>query len=169
LLRCARRCENPLGFVWVTTRFHRLHAARQIECSNISADIRTGTRRDAILYSVSANATHGTRRTNEDKRRAVQILLNDPEWSQWADREIARRCGAEHPMVGRLRPARSLEQSTSEKTDTTKHGTVATMKTDNIGKRDSIDRLYTNRVPAEERIAQIRELGAQGNRVDQID
>jgi len=169
LLRCARRCENPLGFVWVTTRFHRLHAARQIECSNISADIRTGTRRDAILYSVSANATHGTRRTNEDKRRAVQILLNDPEWSQWSDREIARRCFVDHVTVSRNRPQKSLVKSTSEKTYTTKHGTVAKMKTDNIGKRDSIGRLCTNRLSAEDRITQISDLGAQGNRIDQID
>jgi hypothetical protein len=37
--------------------------------------------RDAILFSVSANGTHGQRRTNEDKRRAVLCLLNDPEWA----------------------------------------------------------------------------------------
>jgi hypothetical protein len=41
------------------------------------------------------------RRTNEDKRRAVATLLNDPEWSQWSDREIGRRCGVRDRMVTR--------------------------------------------------------------------
>lgn len=43
----------------------------------IKADVREGTRRDGILHAVGANATHGNRRTNEDKRRAIVILLND--------------------------------------------------------------------------------------------
>ena len=64
------------------------------------------------------------------------LLLNDEEWSQWSDREIARRCCVDHTTVGKLRP--SLVESTSEptpKTYTTKHGTVATMNTENIVKR----------------------------------
>ena len=59
--------------------------------------------RDAILFSVSANAQHGQRRTNEDKRRAVMRLLEDPEWSRWPAREIARQCGVTHPFVSALR------------------------------------------------------------------
>jgi branched-chain amino acid transport system substrate-binding protein len=43
---------------------------------------------DAILYSVGANEMHGLRHTNEDKRRAVLTLLNDPGWSKWSDPEI---------------------------------------------------------------------------------
>jgi hypothetical protein len=54
---------------------------------------RQFNRRDALLFSVGANAIHGHRRTNEDKRRAVDVLLNDPEWRVWNDSEIARRCG----------------------------------------------------------------------------
>nr|WP_244557034.1 hypothetical protein [Fulvimarina manganoxydans] len=67
------------------------------------ADIRQGTRRDAILHSVGANATHGMRRTNADKRRAVTRLLEDAEWAAWSDREIARRCGVSQPFVGSMR------------------------------------------------------------------
>jgi hypothetical protein len=54
--------------------------------------VREGTRRDALRYALSANAEHGHRRTNEDKRRAVDIMLDDPEWSQLTDREIAEAC-----------------------------------------------------------------------------
>src|SRR4051794_27961438 len=44
------------------------------------------------------------RRTNEDKRRAVLTLLNDPDWARWSDREIARQCAVTHPFVSSLRP-----------------------------------------------------------------
>jgi hypothetical protein len=54
--------------------------------------VRAGTRRDALLYALSANAGHGHRRTNEDKRRAVDIMLADPEWSQLTDQAIADAC-----------------------------------------------------------------------------
>jgi hypothetical protein len=43
------------------------------------AEVRTGSRRDAVRYSVGANSVHGLRRTNEDKRREVQTLLADAE------------------------------------------------------------------------------------------
>jgi hypothetical protein len=46
--------------------------------AKISADVREGSRRDAILYAVGANASHGLKRTNRDKRNAVRVLLKDP-------------------------------------------------------------------------------------------
>ena len=96
--------------------------------------MRQGTRRDAILFSVGANASHGLRRTNQDKRRAVETLLRDEEWGAWSNSEIARRCGVHHSTVADLRP--SLSVSASEpRTYTTKHGTIATMNTAAIGKR----------------------------------
>lgn len=92
------------------------------------------TRRDAILFSAGANAAHGMRRTNEDKRRAVLTLLNDPEWAGWSDREIARRCHVGHPLVAQLRPQLATGRSSSDRTYTTKHGSVSTMDTANIGR-----------------------------------
>ena len=80
---------------WLADGFHRLAAWKQIhqDFVPIPADVRQGTRRDAILHSVGANSTHGLRRTNEDKQRAVLRLLEDQEWRAWSDREIARRWG----------------------------------------------------------------------------
>jgi hypothetical protein len=61
------------------------------------------------------------RRTNEDKRRAVATLLNDPEWSQWSDREISRRCGVSDRMVNSLRPlSAELPQIDPERPDVRK-------------------------------------------------
>jgi hypothetical protein len=55
----------------------------------------------------------------------VLTLLNDGEWAQWSDREIARRCAVNHEMVGRIRV--SLAENASDdsgiRTYTTKHGT----------------------------------------------
>jgi hypothetical protein len=62
--------------------------------------VLTGSKRDAILYSVGANANHGKRRTNEDKRKAVLTLLNDEEWSQWSDTKIADQCQVDRSTVG---------------------------------------------------------------------
>ena len=122
---------------WLADGFHRVAASKEAGFADIDADIRQGTRRDAVLFSVGANADHGLRRTNEDKRRAVLTLLNDSEWSKWSNVDIAKRCGVSDMTVLRLRPTVSPPQSGSEpetRTYTTKHGTVATMQVGNIGR-----------------------------------
>ena len=88
---------------WLADGFHRVAAAKRLEWADIAVEIRSGTRRDAVLYSVGANTAHGLRRTNADKRRAVETLLRDEEWSQWSNREIARRCGVGDQLVRQLR------------------------------------------------------------------
>ena len=89
---------------WLADGFHRIEAALAIGQTDIVVDVRQGTLRDAILFSLGANGKHGQRRTNDDKRRAVQTMLDDAEWSRWSDREIARQCGVSDPFVGKLRP-----------------------------------------------------------------
>lgn len=121
---------------WLADGFHRVAAAMQNGFKKIDADVKQGTQRDAVLYSVGANSSHGLRRTNADKRRAVETLLRDEEWSKWSNSEIARRCGVNHHMVADMKA--SLGVSPSERTYTTKHGTVSTMQTGNIGKREII-------------------------------
>jgi hypothetical protein len=121
---------------WLADGFHRVIAHTAAGRNRIAADVRQGTRRDAILHSVGVNAEHGRRRTNADKRRAVMVLLKDAEWSKWSDREIARRCRVSKSYASKLRPDPepdgSLATVASERTYRTKHGTTATMKTDRI-------------------------------------
>lgn len=118
---------------WLADGFHRYEAHVSAGAYEIAADIRQGTQRDAILFSVGANASHGLRRTNDDKRRAVLTLLNDAEWSKWSDREIARACGVSQPFVSGIRPRLTENVISEARTYTTKHGTTATMNTANIG------------------------------------
>jgi hypothetical protein len=101
--------------------------------AEIAADVRQGSRRDAILYAVGANALHGLHRTNADKRNAAMTLLRDETWSAWSDREIARQCAVSDRFVNGLR-AQLTANIRSDRTYTTKHGTVTTMKTDAIGR-----------------------------------
>jgi hypothetical protein len=88
---------------WLADGFHRYRAAQEATLTEITADVREGTLRDAILHSVSANNTHGLRRSNDDKIRAVMTLLQDEVWRTWSDREIARRCGVSHVFVSNSR------------------------------------------------------------------
>ena len=95
---------------WLADGFHRFFAARKAGLLSVLCHVVQGTRRDAVLYSAGANATHGMQRTQEDKRRAVLTLLRDPEWSKWSDREIAQRCGVTTQFVYMLRPVQSDPQ-----------------------------------------------------------
>lgn len=88
---------------WLADGYHRIHAAKQANLVDFPADIHQGTRRDAVLYSVGANAQHGLRRTNADKQRAVMTLLADEEWRQRSNVWIAQQCRVGDAMVGRYR------------------------------------------------------------------
>jgi len=83
--------------------FHRYLAHVQAGRTEIEAEVKNGTLRDAILYSLSANDSHGLRRTNADKRKSVMTLLEDDEWKQWSSSDIARACKVSHVFVIKLR------------------------------------------------------------------
>lgn len=91
------------GCFWLADGFHRLAAFEECGFQLVKADVRTGTRRDAVLEAARANALHGLPRTTADKRRAVETLLADPEWSQWSNREIARHIHVDDKTVGKIR------------------------------------------------------------------
>jgi ParB-like chromosome segregation protein Spo0J len=92
--------------------FHRYHAHRRLKKKAIDADVLQGTLRDAILHSLGANALHGLRRTNEDKRKAVMTMLEDIEWQDWSDNEIARNCKVSAPLVAKIRKDIGAEKTT---------------------------------------------------------
>jgi ParB-like chromosome segregation protein Spo0J len=112
---------------WLADGFHRFHAHSKAGKTSIPALVQSGTARDAILYSLSANWTHGLRRTNADKRKAVQTLLDDSEWAGWSSREIAELCGVTHPFVASIRNPRVVTVTTqaAEKSDKAKNDSAA--------------------------------------------
>jgi len=131
--------EDEDGKLWAADGFHRIESYIQAGFDDpIPVDLRKGGRRVAVLYAVGANATHGLRRTNEDKRKAVAVLLADPEWSAYSDREIARIAGVSNDFVSRMRRdlvsaaatgdhgSAPVEPIRQERTYITKHGTPTT-------------------------------------------
>jgi hypothetical protein len=129
---------------WLASGFHRYHARVDVLGeTEIEAEVRQGTRREAVLFSIGENVTHGLRRSNEDKRRAALTLLRDEEWSKWSDSEIARRCVVSHDLVSDLRRTSLSFSEGDRRTYTTKHGTEATMSVGNLGQSRSATTEYT--------------------------
>lgn len=122
---------------WLADGFHRVQARASTGSKEVVAEVISGSRRDAVLFAVGANAVHGLRRTNADKRRAVERLLRDREWSKWSNVEIAKKCQVNEKTVRNIR-----KQLTSEnpKIDidpsqrvAMRGGTIIEMDTTNIG------------------------------------
>lgn len=88
---------------WLADGFHRVTAAFEAGLETILANVRTGKKRDAILFACGANSSHGLKRTNADKRRAVETLLSDSEWVKWSDNRIAEAVGVSVPFVTGIR------------------------------------------------------------------
>ncbi|SFJ31790.1 ParB-like nuclease domain-containing protein [Phyllobacterium sp. CL33Tsu] len=88
---------------WPGDGFHRIEANKKLGRETIKAEVRDGSKRDAILWAVGANASHGMRRTTADRRRSVLAMLRDPEWSKWSDREIGKRCAVDGKTVAKIR------------------------------------------------------------------
>lgn len=88
---------------WLADGFHRIEAAQRAGMTDYPVEVLRGSKRDAVLRAAGANATHGLRRTNADKRRAVELLLKDAEWAQWSDRKIADTCAVDHKTVADVR------------------------------------------------------------------
>ncbi len=111
---------------------HRYHAHKLAGFADIESTIINGTYRDAVLYAVGANDDHGIRRTNADKRKAVNTLLEDLEWMEWTDSEIARKCKVSRTFVTKVKE--SLTATPALERKYIKDGVEKTMDVSNIVK-----------------------------------
>lgn len=123
---------------WLADGFHRYFGADHAGLDEVDAEVRQGTQQDAQLFSFGVNASHGLRRTNADKRKAVTGALQHPVSGQWSDRQIAKHCGVSDKTVAAVRQSHCGNSAVTQqdRTYTTKHGTTAVMNTANIGKTD---------------------------------
>jgi hypothetical protein len=122
---------------WLADGFHRYFAAKQAKIDSLKGEVRKGTQRDAILFSCGANASHGIRRSNKDKRRAVMILLTDEKWCKWSHSKISKMTNTSQPFVSGL--AKDIEEKAERKREQRKSyerkGKEQKMNTENIGKK----------------------------------
>ena len=87
--------------VWCADGYHRVQAHLAAGKPTIRCNVHKGTREDAIWASCAANQEHGLRRTNADKRRAVEMALKmRPELST---RALADHVGVDETMVRNLK------------------------------------------------------------------
>lgn len=96
---------------WIGDGWHRVMAADQVCMEDIEADLQKGGRKEALECALGANAAHGHRRTNADKRRCVEIALR--EFPKASSRRIAELCGVGHTLVDQCRPIQVASDATS--------------------------------------------------------
>lgn len=152
---------------WLADGFHRVNAKKSTGAKEVTAVIHSGSLRDAILHSVGANAAHGLRRTNADKQRAVERMLRDDTWRLWSNREIARRCGVHHQLVGNLRKKLYSLDDPSSQYRIGADGRI--INTTNIGKSEQEDSKSTKRKRIKKQFSTPEPLLAQSNKVEKGD
>lgn len=87
--------------------WHRFEAHFEAGLESIFARVQPGSERDARMFACGANTKHGVRRTQADRRRAVEIVLADQEWSTKSSRLIAEHVGVSHTFVDKVREDRA--------------------------------------------------------------
>lgn len=125
------------GILWLWDGFHRVEACRFLGLAEIEADIRPGTREDAIVQAAIANVTNGRPMSRAQKEEAGKRLL---EMTDWSDSEIARRLAVGHQTVGRWRIEVSCPIGQDSTRTVTRGDTTYTMDVSNIGQPDVEDR-----------------------------
>lgn len=105
---------------WLADGFHRVAAYKRAGRVSIPVDAQNGTRRDAMLFSASANLKMGMRPSQKDKEKAVRMLLEDPECFRWSATEIGRKCGVSAQTAKKIMAGFCLERELAVPTTTTR-------------------------------------------------
>ncbi|WP_168205199.1 ParB N-terminal domain-containing protein [Bythopirellula goksoeyrii] len=107
------------GSEWLTDGTHRLEAALRAKAA-ILVQYFQGSYEDALVDACGANQEHGLRRTNADKRYAVELALE--AFGDQSDRALADMCGVCNAFVGSVRSDRLLTVNSQILPDSTKQG-----------------------------------------------
>ena len=112
------------GTCFLGAGFHRVLAALKVGWVEIEVNIHEGTVWDAILFGVGDNGTHGLRRSNEDKRRSVEMAIQAMKVKKenWSDREIARRCVVSEHTVAEVRAGAQTRTSANSEESNNRKG-----------------------------------------------
>lgn len=146
--------------------FHRYHAYKRALVQEVDVEVQTGTLRDAIQYALGANAKHGLKRSNEDKRNAVIIALNDLEWGLLSNREIGKLCGVSHTYVSAIKEKIDAEKSAQkpkakQTVDSSEKGESKPKKTESVDtefdENDELDALLVHQKELEEENTKLKD------------
>jgi ParB-like chromosome segregation protein Spo0J len=113
--------------------WHRYFAHKKAGLADIEVEVIDGNMREATLYAIGANDDHGLRRNNEDKRKAVMMLLDDVEWSECNDSEIAKASRVSRMTVSRIKSSLGLKK---DEVKVLRDGKEIKLNTANIGSKN---------------------------------
>ena len=98
------------GGLLLVDGFQRLEAMKIADKRKIQVRIHEGNERDALLYALAANKTHGARLSNADKRKKGMFVLHDPELSLLSDNKLAELTGITQQALSNWRRELKAEQ-----------------------------------------------------------
>jgi len=114
-------CEPNSDRYILADGFHRHRAAINLGYTEIDCIVHQGGMLEALVHALGSNAEHGFRRTNADKRHAVEMALKDPELGSKPASEIADICRVTVRTVNRI----INEQLSSEDENDSQVGTMS--------------------------------------------
>lgn len=108
------------GLYWLADGFHRLAAFKQNGKEKVACEVHEGEYADALRFALTANGSHGMRRTNDDKANAVKVAYEHRKVLGLPDvpsaRAIAELVGVTHDFVGSQLATVASWQNAQERT-----------------------------------------------------
>jgi hypothetical protein len=129
--------DRAANVYWLADGYHRTRAAERVGRAAVDALVYDGSERDAFLFAAAANTRHGLVAGRDDRKKVARLMLADPEWGQWSNKEIARRTGLSDKTVAKERRALSAESPRMRKVGRSR--TVYTMDTLGLTSRKGRD------------------------------
>ncbi len=131
---------------WLVDGCHRLRAHQLAKPGEaIACCVFEGTLLEAQWHSYGVNKTHGLRRTNADKVRAVRAALAHPMAADKSNCQIAQHCGVSECTVRRYRASlNNISSATVPQIRTvTRAGRTYRLDTTRIGRSRPVCRAAT--------------------------
>lgn len=86
---------------WLYDGFHRCCAAKNILRGRIAAEVREGTKQDAVWLSLAANKAHGMRRKRKDRINAICRAIEMGH--DKSNKDLALHLGVNSKTIGNYR------------------------------------------------------------------
>lgn len=86
---------------YIADGFHRYLASQRIGFTSIPADVRAGTKEDALWFALGANRANGQRLSQRDVKHAIEIALR--AWPDRSTKQIAEHIGCSQPYVASVK------------------------------------------------------------------
>lgn len=94
-------CYDVGGKLKLAEGFHRLTAYQRLRKLRIDVQVITGTEEEWAVAALCSNQDHGLKRTNAEKRLAVEGMLK--RVPNWSSNRIANSVGVSHVFVEKIR------------------------------------------------------------------